>query len=64
MFFGGTNFGFMNSLDTITSYDYDAPLTEAGDYGDKFFKTKEIIGMCIIILLLYYYYILSKNLDK
>ena len=45
MFFGGTNFRFMNSLGVITSYDYDAPLTEAGDYGDKYFKTKEIIGM-------------------
>ena len=40
MFHGGTNFGFMNgangvksnghSASTITSYDYDAPLTEAG----------------------------------
>ena len=53
MFFGGTNFGFMNSLGVITSYDYDAPLTEAGDYGDKFFKTKEIIGMSISIIIFY-----------
>ena len=36
MFFGGTNFGFMNGgTDTgniITSYDYDAPLSESGIY--------------------------------
>ncbi|XP_023817748.1 beta-galactosidase-1-like protein 2 isoform X1 [Oryzias latipes] len=38
MFHGGTNFGFMNgALDfgtykpQVTSYDYDAPLSEAGD---------------------------------
>jgi hypothetical protein len=40
MFEGGTNFGFMNgasalqknghSHSVVTSYDYDAPLTEAG----------------------------------
>ncbi|PFX20793.1 Beta-galactosidase [Stylophora pistillata] len=39
---GGTNFGFMNGakpkdfLPSITSYDYDAPLTEAGDTSTKF----------------------------
>jgi hypothetical protein len=44
MFIGGTNFGFMagnvgkivngSSLSTsfVTSYDYDAPLTESGFY--------------------------------
>ncbi len=38
MFHGGTNFGFMNGANydkfyqpTITSYDYSAPLSEAGD---------------------------------
>ena len=44
MFFGGTNFGFMNSESVITSYDYDAPLTEGGDYGDKYWKAKQTIG--------------------
>lgn len=44
MFFGGTNFGFMNSEGVITSYDYDAPLTEDGDYGDKYWKAKQTIG--------------------
>ncbi|XP_067420367.1 beta-galactosidase-1-like protein 2 isoform X1 [Emydura macquarii macquarii] len=55
MFHGGTNFGFMNgALDfdeykpDVTSYDYDAVLTEAGDYTSKFFKLRrlftEIIG--------------------
>ena len=36
MFFGGTNFGFTNGAQTggyrVTSYDYDAPLSESGMY--------------------------------
>ncbi|KAM8852959.1 beta-galactosidase-1-like protein 2 isoform 2-T4 [Synchiropus picturatus] len=45
MFHGGTNFGFMNGAYAIdlpapkpmvTSYDYDAPLSEAGDYTTKY----------------------------
>ncbi|KAJ7376860.1 Beta-galactosidase-1-like protein [Desmophyllum pertusum] len=46
MYEGGTNFGFMNGagynksdgtlIPSITSYDYDAPLTEAGDTTTKF----------------------------
>ena len=48
MFHGGTNFGFMNGANvldvwpyygnTVTSYDYDAPLTESGDYTEKYDK--------------------------
>ncbi len=30
MFIGGTNFGFMAGGDKITSYDYDAPISESG----------------------------------
>lgn len=54
MFFGGTNFGFTagaNSEPTgrgfkpdITSYDYDAPMNEAGDPTDKYYKLREVIG--------------------
>lgn len=43
MFHGGTNFGFMNGANftdkyvpTITSYDYDSLLTEAGDITEKY----------------------------
>ncbi|XP_068173394.1 beta-galactosidase-1-like protein 2 isoform X2 [Antennarius striatus] len=43
MFHGGTNFGFMNGASDfntykpqVTSYDYDAPLSEAGDYTQKY----------------------------
>jgi beta-galactosidase GanA len=43
MFHGGTNFGFMNGGRVITSYDYYAPLSEAGDYTDLYWKTKELI---------------------
>lgn len=50
MFFGGTNFGFLaganyanNYQPHITSYDYDAPLTEAGDPTDKYFAMRDVI---------------------
>ena len=51
MFHGGTNFGFMNGANyadkyqpTITSYDYSALLTEAGDRTEAYYKIREIIG--------------------
>ncbi|XP_033107254.1 beta-galactosidase-like isoform X2 [Anneissia japonica] len=48
MFEGGTNFGFWNGANTVyspqpTSYDYDAPLTEAGDPTDKLMAIRNII---------------------
>uniref|UniRef100_H3AAB8 Galactosidase beta 1 n=1 Tax=Latimeria chalumnae TaxID=7897 RepID=H3AAB8_LATCH len=48
MFEGGTNFGYWNGANTPyapqpTSYDYDAPLSEAGDLTDKYFAIREII---------------------
>lgn len=57
MFHGGTNWGFLNganindgSIDNrgyqpdTTSYDYDAPLTEAGDYTEKYVMVKSLIA--------------------
>ena len=53
MFEGGTNFAFMNGADVsreglykpeITSYDYDAPLTEAGDTWEKFELIKQVLS--------------------
>ncbi|MEU9157332.1 glycoside hydrolase family 35 protein [Streptomyces sp. NPDC048417] len=51
MFHGGTNFGFTNGANdksdyrpTITSYDYDAPLDEAGDPGPKYTAFREVIA--------------------
>lgn len=53
MFHGGTNFGFMNGANaapgpryqpTVTSYDYDAPLDEAGNPTPKYFALREVIG--------------------
>lgn len=51
MFIGGTNFGFMNGSNyydaltpDVTSYDYDAILTEAGDLTRKYEVYREIIG--------------------
>ncbi len=51
MFHGGTNFGFMNGANyggkfqpQPTSYDYDAPLDEAGRPTPKYFKLREVIA--------------------
>merc|ERR1712168_24994 len=53
MFFGGTNFGFMNgankasglSYDAFTtSYDYDAPLSENGHMMTKFYMARDAIS--------------------
>jgi len=50
MFHGGTNFGFYNGANhgkmyepTITSYDYDSPLTEWGDASAKYVAVKEVL---------------------
>ncbi|MFI0897355.1 beta-galactosidase [Streptomyces sp. NPDC020983] len=51
MFHGGTNFGFTSGANdkgtyrpTVTSYDYDAPLDEAGDPTPKFAAFREVIA--------------------
>ncbi len=51
MFEGGTNFGFMNGSNyydeltpDVTSYDYDAVLTEDGQITEKYRRYKEVIG--------------------
>lgn len=52
MFFGGTNFAFTAGANDggpgkfntdITSYDYDAPLDEAGDPTPKYFALRDVI---------------------
>lgn len=51
MFHGGTNFGYWSGanfdgsyLPTVTSYDYDAPLSEAGDPTPKYFAFRDVIA--------------------
>ncbi|CAL8351308.1 unnamed protein product [Lota lota] len=53
MFHGGTNFGFMNGAAAVglpapkpmvTSYDYDAPLSEAGDYTTKYRLLRKVFS--------------------
>ncbi|KAM4698138.1 beta-galactosidase-like [Rhinophrynus dorsalis] len=51
MFEGGTNFGYWNGADfkkkykpITTSYDYDAPLSEAGDPTDKLLALRDVIS--------------------
>ncbi|KAF2352285.1 Glycoside hydrolase 35 catalytic domain [Trinorchestia longiramus] len=52
MFHGGTNFGFSAGADEayghytscLTTYDYDAPLSEAGDMTQKFDAVRQVIG--------------------
>ena len=50
MFHGGTNFGFMNGANhydsyepTITSYDYNALLSESGDLTPAYFEVRKVI---------------------
>lgn len=50
MFEGGTNFGYWNGADyesryspVVTSYDYNAPLSEAGDPSQKLLAIREVI---------------------
>lgn len=50
MFHGGTNFAFYNGANlldglqpTITSYDYNAPISESGDLTKKYFAIKKVI---------------------
>lgn len=53
MFHGGTNFGFLNGANaspgpryqaTVSSYDDDAPLNEAGQPTEKFHAMREVIS--------------------
>ncbi|XP_014966601.3 beta-galactosidase-1-like protein isoform X2 [Macaca mulatta] len=51
MFHGGTNFGYWNGADKkgrflsiTTSYDYDAPISEAGDPTPKLFALRDVIS--------------------
>ncbi|KAG5837162.1 beta-galactosidase-1-like protein 2 isoform X1 [Anguilla rostrata] len=52
MFHGGTNFGFMSGAlalnpsprGMVTSYDYDAPLSEAGGYTPKYNHLRELFS--------------------
>ncbi|MGV9268344.1 glycoside hydrolase family 35 protein [Kitasatospora sp. NPDC003701] len=51
MFHGGTSFGFTNGANdkhtyrpTVTSYDYDAPLDEAGDPTEKYRAFRDVIA--------------------
>jgi len=51
MFYGGTSFGFKagsnlgdNFLAVPTSYDYDAPLNEAGDPTLKYFLIRDVVS--------------------
>lgn len=51
MFHGGTNFGFYNGANyfnryepTVTSYDYNALLNEAGEVTEKYLAIREVIA--------------------
>lgn len=52
MFHGGTNFGFMNGANLemgmyqadVTSYDYDAPLSEAGDPSPRWSAYRDVLA--------------------
>ncbi|PXA69758.1 glycoside hydrolase family 35 protein [Cryobacterium arcticum] len=51
MFTGGTNFGFTNGANdkgvfqpTVTSYDYDAPLSESGEVTAKYLAFRDVLA--------------------
>lgn len=53
MFHGGTNFAYTNGAMSkipgrynvrVTSYDYNSPLTEAGDTTDKYFAIRDVMA--------------------
>lgn len=61
MFHGGTNFGFTSGANTVgttvetsgykpqlTSYDFSAPLDEAGDPTEKFHAIKQTLKEAVI----------------
>uniref|UniRef100_A0A914E5U3 Glycoside hydrolase 35 catalytic domain-containing protein n=1 Tax=Acrobeloides nanus TaxID=290746 RepID=A0A914E5U3_9BILA len=43
MFHGGTNFGFQNAWNVITSYDYAAPISENGDVTPLYVAIRNMI---------------------
>ena len=51
MFWGGTSFGWMNGANSdgkdyqpdVTSYDYDAPISERGEPREKYFRLRDAI---------------------
>ena len=51
MFHGGTNFGFRNGANyqeglapTVTSYDYDSPVSESGDLTEKYYAFRKVLS--------------------
>lgn len=58
IFHGGTSFGFGSGANiddgmydpNPTSYDFDAPLNEAGDPTEKYFEIKNVISKVCITL--------------
>ncbi|XP_054270953.1 beta-galactosidase-like isoform X2 [Macrosteles quadrilineatus] len=50
MFHGGTNFGFTSGANNppyspqITSYDYDAPISESGNLTEKYYAIKAVLA--------------------
>ena len=51
MFSGGSNFGFMNGAEMgdtygafVTSYDYNAPISEGGDLTEKYYAIRQFIS--------------------
>lgn len=73
MFHGGTNFGFTSGANTndttdssgylpqLTSYDYNAPLDEAGDPTEKYFMIKKTLEEAVSFTAINY--LITKLLD-
>ena len=60
MFHGGTNFGYWNGANSpsefiITSYDYDAPISEAGDTTEKYMILRDLFHKVSFLIYCRYY---------
>ena len=59
MYVGGTNFGFMNGANyhqkaklyqpTVTSYDYDAPVSESGDVTPMWYSIRDVLSKYVSV---------------
>lgn len=76
MYHGGSNFDFKasgnggdeNYQPTLTSYDYDAPINEAGDLNEKYFAIRDLIAQVILsfsivfrLIEVFFMFFLSNN---
>lgn len=74
LFHGGTNFGFTSGANTngttqeksgyspqLTSYDFSAPLDEAGDPTEKYFAIKQALKEAVMVQSIKWFHFIIAN---